>query len=41
MEEIYGDEWLNYDKLINKQTKKGVSLSNTKEPTETTTEIPF
>ena len=41
MKEIYGDEWLNYDKLINKQTKKGVSLSNTKEPTETTTEIPF
>ena len=41
MEEIYGDEWLKYDKLINKQTKKGVSLSNTKEPTETTTEIPF
>ena len=41
MKEIYGDEWLKYDKLINKQTKKGVSLSNTKEPTETTTEIPF
>ena len=41
MEEIYGDEWLNYDKLINKQTKKGVALSNTKEQTETTTEIPF
>ena len=41
MKEIYGDEWLKYDKLINKQTKKGVSLSNTKEPTETTTEMPF
>ena len=41
MEEIYGDEWLNYDKLINKQTKKGVALSNTKEQTETTQEMPF
>ena len=41
MKEIYGDEWLKYDKLINKQTKKGVSLSNTKEQTETTQEMPF
>ena len=41
MEEIYGDEWLQHDKLIQKQTKKGVALSNTKEQTETTTEIPF
>ena len=41
MEEIYGDEWLNYDKLINKQTKKGVALSNTEEQTETTQEMPF
>lgn len=41
MEEIYGDQWLEHDKLIKKQQKKGVALSNTKEPTETTTEIPF
>jgi len=41
MEEIYGDEWLEHDKLIKKQKQKGVALSNTKEQTETTTEIPF
>ena len=41
MKEIYGDEWLKYDKLINKQTKKGVSQTNTKEQTETTTEKPL
>lgn len=41
MEEIYGDEWLEYDKLIKKQKQKGVALSNKKEQTETTTEIPF
>jgi predicted phosphohydrolase len=27
MEEVYGDQWLEYDKLIKKQKKKGVALS--------------
>jgi len=41
MEEVYGDQWLEYDKLIKKQKKKGVALSQREEQTETTTEIPF
>jgi hypothetical protein len=41
MEEIYGDEWENYDKLINKKKKKGVALSQNEEERGISPEIPF
>ena len=41
MKEIHGDDWLQYDKLMKKQKKKGVSLSVQEEETETTVVEPF
>jgi len=41
MKEIHGDDWLQYDKLMKKQKKKGVSLSVQEEETETTVVKPF